>query len=63
MIACVASVSNQVTERKLEREQKKGPFFFFYSGPNFLDEHARKRLLRRLSKWQKLFYVEMKTEG
>ena len=24
------------------------PFFFFCSGPNFLDEHARKRLLRRL---------------
>ena len=24
------------------------PFFFFCSRPNFLDEHARKRLLRRL---------------
>ena len=40
-LACVASVSNRVTARKLEREQKK-------KGPNFLDELARKRLLRRL---------------
>ena len=49
-LACVASVSNQVTERKLEREQPPPPpsFLFFCFRPNFLDEHARKRLLRRL---------------
>ena len=62
LLACVASVSNRVTARKLEREQKKKkkveflhsppppPSFllFFCSRPNFLDELARKRLLRRL---------------
>ena len=62
-LACVASVSNRVIARKLEREQKKkveggggGESFpspspvipFFCSHPNFLDELARKRLLRRL---------------
>ena len=56
-IACVASVSNRVTARKLEREQKKKKvsfpspslvLSFFCSRPNFLDELARKRLLRRL---------------
>ena len=62
-LACVASVSNRVIARKLEREQKKrveggggGESFpspspvipFFCSRPNFLDELARKRLLRRL---------------
>ena len=46
-VACVASVSNRVTARKLEQEQKR-PLFFFCSRPNFLDELARKRLLRRL---------------
>ena len=69
-IACVASVSNRVIARKLEREQKKkgrrgrgrgeefpcfpspSPVipFFFCSRPNFLDELARKRLLRMLGK-------------
>ena len=48
LLACVASVSNRVTARKLEREQKKNKRFFC-SRPNFLDELARKRLLRRLS--------------
>ena len=54
-IACVASVSNRVTARKLEREQKRKGLiplslprpFFFCSRPNFLDELARKRLLHR----------------
>ena len=55
ILACVASVSNRVTARKLEREQKKKASpstvlsFFFCSRSNFLDELARKRLLRRLS--------------
>ena len=63
LLACVTSVSNRVTARKLEREQKTTkkkveflhsppppPSFllFFCSRPNFLDELARKRLLRRL---------------
>ena len=61
LLACVASVSNRVTARKLEREQNKKkieflhsppppPSFllFFCCRPNFLDELARKRLLRRL---------------
>ena len=68
VVACVASVSNRVIARKLEREQKKKmegggekrkpPSFpspspspvipFFCSRLNFLDELARKRLLRRL---------------
>ena len=62
-LACVASVSNRVIARKLEREQKKKGgrgrgrgviplplprHSFFCSRPNFLDELARKRLLRRL---------------
>ena len=54
-IACVASVSNRVTARKLERAQKRKGLiplslprpFFFCSRPNFLDELARKRLLHR----------------
>ena len=37
-VACVASVSDRVIARK----------FVFYSLPDFLDELARKRLLRRL---------------
>ena len=41
LVACVASVSNWVIARH----------FFFCSLPNFLDELARKRLLRRLSSW------------
>ena len=45
-LACVASVSNRVMARKLEREQKKT---FFALVPTFLDELARKRLLRRLT--------------
>ena len=69
-VACVASVSNRVIARKLERERKKkvergrgrgeefpsfpspSPVipFFFCSRPNFLDELARKRLLRMLGK-------------
>ena len=63
-LACVASISSRVIARKLEREQKKNgrgrgkreeetlarkPLHsFFCSRPNFLDEHARKPLLRRL---------------
>ena len=41
LVACVASVSNWVIARHS----------FFCSLPNFLDELARKRLLRRLSSW------------
>ena len=41
LVACVASVSNWVIARQS----------FFCSLPNFLDELARKRLLRRLSSW------------
>ena len=49
-IACVASVSNRVIARKLEREPKKKPRHSFFSAlvPTFVDELARKRLLRRL---------------
>ena len=53
-LACVASVSSRVIARKLERPSKKNSsppplsFLFFCSRPNFLDELARKRLLRRL---------------
>ena len=41
LVACVANVSNWVIARHS----------FFCSLPNFLDELARKRLLRRLSSW------------
>ena len=41
LVACVASVSNWVIARHS----------FFCPLPNFLDELARKRLLRRLSSW------------
>ena len=49
-LACVASVSNRVIARKLEQSQKKGSFLFFFAlaPAHFLDELARKRLLRRL---------------
>ena len=43
-VACVGSVSSRVIARKFP-----SPFIpFFCSRPNFLDELARKRLLRRL---------------
>ena len=50
LLACVASVSNRVTARELEREHLPLPrhSLFFCSRPNFLDELAMKRLLRRL---------------
>ena len=50
MLACVASVSNRVIARKLERKQKKGPLplprhsFFFCSCPSFLDEPREETL-------------------
>ena len=58
-VACVASVSNRVIARKLEVEGGGGGVpsfpspspvipFFFSLVPAFLDELARKRLLRRL---------------
>ena len=67
ILACVASVSNRVVARKLEQEQKKGvpsPFpvipFLFCSRPNFLDELARKRLLRRLQWFKKTnIYIQV----
>ena len=40
-IACVASVSNRVIARKLERKQKKG---FFCSCPSFVDEPREETL-------------------
>ena len=52
-LACVASVSNRVIARKLERKQKKGPpsfFFFFCSCPSFLDE-SREETLATQAKW------------
>ena len=52
LLACVASVSNRVIARKLERKQKKGPSFpspspvinFFCSCPSFLDEPREETL-------------------
>ena len=59
-VACVASVSNRVIARKLEREQKKGSFpspspvihFVFCSCPSFLDEPREETLAT-----QATFYV------
>ena len=49
-VACVGSVSSRVIARKFP---SPSPFIpFFCSGPNFLDELARKRLLRRLGSQQ-----------
>ena len=59
LLACVASVSNEVIARKLEREEKNSlPLsrhsFFFCSRPcNLFDELARKRLPHRLLASQK----------
>ena len=49
-LACVASVSNRVYCAKVRAEPKKKviPFFFALAPAHFLDELARKRLLRRL---------------
>ena len=48
-LARVASVSHRVIARRLEREQKNEKVdSFFCSRPNFLDDLARKRLLRML---------------
>ena len=53
ILACVASVSNRVIGRKLERKQKKGSFVllplprhscFFCSCPSFLDEPREETL-------------------
>ena len=53
-LACLASVSNRVIARKLERKQKKGPpsffFFFFCSCPSFLHE-SREETLATQAKW------------
>ena len=48
-LACVASVSNRVMARKLERKRKKKKRC---SLPNFLDELARQRLPSRQEKDQ-----------
>ena len=45
-VACVGSVSSRVIARKFPSPSPFNPFFC--SRPNFLDELARKRLLRRL---------------
>ena len=45
-LACVASVSNRVIARKLERKQKKG---FFCSCPGFLDEPREETLATQAS--------------
>ena len=42
-LACVASVSNRVITRRLERKQKKG-IHFFCSCPSFLDEPREETL-------------------
>ena len=59
LLACVASVSNRVTARELEREHLPLPrhSLFFCSRPNFLDELAMKRLLRRLFVCLFVFFV------
>ena len=53
LLACIASVSNRVIARKLERKQKKGSFVplplpshscFFCSCPSFLDEPCEETL-------------------
>ena len=48
LLACVASVSNRVIARKLERKQKKGFIYaiyvFFCSCPSFLDEPCEETL-------------------
>ena len=53
-VACVASVSNRVTTRKLEQERKKkvegGGGGVFCSCPNFLDELAIGTAKRDISK-------------
>ena len=43
-IACVASVSNRVIARKLERKQKKSFIFFFAPCSSFLDEPREETL-------------------
>ena len=57
-IACVASVSNRVIARKLERKQNKGSFvplplprhsFFFCSYPTFRDEPREETLATQAS--------------
>ena len=59
-LACVASASSRAGAKKKVEGGGGGflhspspppsfPFFFFCSRPNFLDELARKRLLRRLN--------------
>ena len=59
LLACVASVSNRVTALELEREHLPLPrhSLFFCSRPNFLDELAMKRLLRRLLVCLFVFFV------
>ena len=54
LLACVASVCNQVIARKLEREQKKGGRgrgipFFFRCCPSFLDEPREQTLATQAS--------------
>ena len=45
LLACVASISNRVIGRKLERKQKKGcRSCFFCSCPSFLDEPCEETL-------------------
>ena len=60
-IACVASVSNRVIARKVERKQKKGwrHSFFFCSCPSFLDEPREETLASQatLTMMCKLSYV------
>ena len=61
MLACVASVSNRVFARKLESQKKKKERGNHCSLLNFLDELARKRLLRRLKNAERIYgYPKMK---
>ena len=52
-LACVASVSNRVIARKLERKQKKGHSFFYCSCPTFLDEPREETLDTQVTADQK----------
>ena len=61
-LACVASVSNRVIARKLERKQKKvcsppppPSFIFFCSCPSFLDEPREETLATQANDAQDWF--------
>ena len=62
-IAYVASVSNRVIARKLERKQKKGCHSFFCSCPSFLDELREETLATQASAlFNRSLHTEQKQE-